>query len=326
MFFNKIYPGIDEALQSHFCGKAKIPIGDLHLVIRGAENIGLPKKLLKTIVPSIQIFFTAPSNLSIPERIKAAIASINLMCIEYQKQNPSFKNFTASIALALIETNGQAWFASIGKCQILVKSNKTIIQVYKPIEDEESQTLVDKKGNFVIQNQGYSEGIGHDKSLDHLTLHNSLQLQKDDFILLSTRNIYNFYSEEEVNSLFQNSKPNSALEIIAEKIKDIDVIKGVALSMHIQEEISEVKSPMSSQEIVHDNTGKKLFFRNENETKFDPSKIHRGLHSEAPIIKNEFKRPAPNQTPPNKTTVGINPMLIVLFIVILALFLICLFV
>ncbi len=325
MFFNKIYPGIDEALQSHFCGKAKIPIGDLHLVIRGAENIGLPKKLLKTLVPSIQIFFTAPSNLSIPERIKAAIASINLMCIEYQKQNPPFKNFTASIALALIEPSGKAWFASIGKCQILVKSNKTIIQVNKPIEDEESQTVVDKKGNFIIQNNGYPEGIGHDKSLDHLTLHNPLQLQKDDFILLITRNIYNYYSEEQTNDILLKAHPSQSIDEIAQKIQDTDIVKGVALSVFFQDEIT-IQNQVPKIEIIHDNTGKKQFFRSENEKPFNRTTIQRGIISNQPIIANEKEESLNQEKAPKRITNKINQKLIVLFIVILALFLICLYV
>jgi hypothetical protein len=325
MIFNKIYPGVDNAIQSHFCGSAKNGIGELHLVIRGSENLGHSKNLLKTIVPSVHIFFATESKLSIPERIQNAVAAINATCIAEQAKNTKMKNFTFTLALALIEHDGKGWFASIGKCQILVSIDDNIFQVNSPTQDIESETAVDRKGNLVIPSRSFIEGIGHEKSLDYLTIHEPVQLRKDDLVILSTRNIYNYYSQEEVNSLFQNSNPNSAIEIIVEKIKDIDVINGVALSMHIQEEISEVKSPMSNQEIVHDNTGKKLFFRNENEPKFDPTNIHRGVHSEAPLIKNEFKRPAPNQSPPNKNPVGINPKVIVLFIVILAVFIICLF-
>ena len=221
--------------------------------------------------------------------------------------------------MALIEHDGKAWFASIGKCQILVSIDDNIFQVNSPTQDIESETAVDQKGNLVIPSRSFIEGIGHEKSLDYLTIHEPVQLRKDDFVILNTRNIYNYYSQEEVNSLFQNSKPNKAIEIIAEKIKDIDVIDGVALSMHIQEEISEVKSPMSNQEIVHDNTGKKLFFRNENEPKFDSTNIHRGVHSEAPIIKNEFKISAKHKASTKETTDGINPKIIVLIIIIFAL-------
>lgn len=321
MFFNKTYPGVDDELQSHFCGTAKLAIGDFHLVIRGAENIGLPKKLLKIIVPSIQIFFAAPSNLTIPERIKATVTSINSLCIEYQKLYPQIQYLTVSIALALIEPNGRAWFASIGKCQILLKLEKSIFKVNTPSEDIESLTAVDQKGNLLIQNRSYFEGIGHNNSLNHLTIHKPVQLQKDDFVLLSSRNIYDFISEEQTNSILLNSDHKKSIELIAEKIRDMDIVKGVALSIYYQKEIMDVIYP-KPEEIVHDNTAKRQFFRDENETPFNRDGIYKGINATPPRFNPKIQISEKNETSSSQ-----NPNYLLLFFIIFLLFtigLICL--
>jgi hypothetical protein len=321
MFINKIYPGVDDELQSHFCGTAKLAIGDFHLVIRGAENIGLPKKLLKTIVPSIQIFFAAPSNLSIPERIEATVSSINSLCIEYQELYPQIQHLTASMALALIEPNGRAWFASIGKCQILLKIENSIFRVNTPSEDIESLTAVDEKGNLIIHNRNYFDGIGHKTSLRYLTIHKPVQLQKGDFVLLSSRNIYDFMSKEKTNSLLLNSDPKKSIELIAEKIRDLDIVKGVALSLYYQEEIMDVVNP-KLEEIVHDNTAKRQFFRDENETPFNREDIYTGINTTPFRIKPKVQTYEKIEKSSNT-----NPKHLLLFFIIFLLFalgLICL--